>query len=204
MTFSCWTQAGIRLPVKSTPNSAHPLTTTPKETRHGTCAGRAGADGARVRDGLRHGAGQRLHPGAVRQHLARLRAAADHLGAPRLRPRSAGADQGRGDRRRRRRGADRRRGLRLLAEGGVRRADTTGTGPWTHEFRSGGLDAAVAVDRDGDARGAALRDVLRLRARPAQLAAAALGAADRHRQAGGAGRGGRRRRPPPGRPRSWR
>ena len=50
------------------------------------------------------------------------------------------------------------------------------------------LDAAVAVDRDGDARGAALRDVLRLRPRPAQLADAALGAADRHREAGGAGR----------------
>ena len=33
---------------------------------------------------------------------------------------------------------------------------TTGTGPWTHEFRSGELDAAVDVDRDGDARGAAL------------------------------------------------
>ena len=36
------------------------------------------------------------------------------------------------------------------------------------------------------------RDVLRLRPRPAQLADAALGAADRHRQAGGAGRDGRR------------
>ena len=76
---------------------------------------------------------------------------------------------------------------------------TSGTGPWTHEFRSGELDAAVAVDRDGDARGAALRDVLGLRPRPAQLADAALGAADRHRQAGGAGRDRRRRPPPPAR-----
>ena len=66
---------------------------------------------------------------------------------------------------------------------------TSGSGPWTHEFRFGELDAAVAVDRDGDARGAALRDVLRLRPRPAQLADAALGAADRHREAGRAGRG---------------
>ena len=65
----------------------------------------------------------------------------------------------------------------------------------------GELDAAVAVDRDGDARGAALRDVLGLRARPAQLADAALGAADRDRAAGGAGRDGRARPPPPARPR---
>ena len=36
------------------------------------------------------------------------------------------------------------------------------------------LDAAVAVDRDGHARGAALRDVFGLCARSAQLAAAAL------------------------------
>ena len=161
-----------------------------KDTRHGTRAGRAGADGARVRDGLRHGAGQRLHPGAVRQHLARLRAAADQLGAPRLRPRPDRADQGRGDRRRRRRRADRRGGLRLLAEGGVRRADHQRRRPLDARVPLGQLDAAVAVDRDGDARGAALRDVLGLRARPAQLAAAALGAADGDREAGGAGRGG--------------
>ena len=76
---------------------------------------------------------------------------------------------------------------------------TTGSGPWTHEFRSGELDAAVAVDRDGDARGAALRDVLGLRPRPAQLADAALGAPDRDRAAGGAGRDGRARPPPPAR-----
>ena len=56
----------------------------------------------------------------------------------RLRPRSAGADQGRGDGRRRCRRAARRRGLRLLAEGGVRRADDHGRGgPYTHEFQSG-------------------------------------------------------------------
>ena len=66
---------------------------------------------------------------------------------------------------------------------------TSGAGPWTHEFRSGSWTLAVAVDRDGDAGGAAVRDVLRLRARPAQLADAALGTADRHREAGGAGRG---------------
>ena len=81
---------------------------------------------------------------------------------------------------------------------------TSGTGPWTHEFRSGELDAAVDVDRDGDARGAALRDVLGLRPRPAELADAALGAADRHRAAGGAGRDGRARPPPPARPPSRR
>ena len=88
-----------------------------------------------------------------------------------------GADQGRGDRRRRRRGADRRRGLRLLAEGGIRRADHQRHRALDARVPLRELDAAVAVDRDGDARGAAVRDVLRLRARPAQLADAALGTA---------------------------
>ena len=81
---------------------------------------------------------------------------------------------------------------------------TTGTGPWTHEFRSGGWVLPSHVDRDGDARGAALRDVLGLRARPAQLADAALGAADRDRAAGGAGRDGRHHDRAPARRRSWR
>ena len=68
----------------------------------------------------------------------------------------------------------------------------------------GKLDAAVAVNRDGDARGAAVRNVLRLRPRPAQLADTALGAADCDRKAGGAGRDCRRPPPPPVRPPSRR
>ena len=103
----------------------------------------------------------------------------------------AGADQGRGDRRRRRRGADRRRGLRLLAEGGLRRADTTGTGPWTHEFRSGGwtlpslsIETAMPeVPRFAMYSGCVLDQL--------SWQHAALGTADRHRAAGGAGRDGR-------------
>ena len=47
-----------------------------KGLKKDTRAGRAGAVGAGVRDGLRRGAGHQLQPGAVRQHLARLRAAA--------------------------------------------------------------------------------------------------------------------------------
>jgi hypothetical protein len=52
---------------------------------------------------------------------------------------------------------------------------TTGTGPWTARVPVGVLDAAQHVDRDRHARGAALRDVFRLRARPDHLADAALG-----------------------------
>ena len=52
---------------------------------------------------------------------------------------------------------------------------TSGSSSWTHEFPLREPDAAVAVDRDGDARGAAVCDVLRLRPRPAQLAIAAFG-----------------------------
>ena len=83
-----------------------------------------------------------------------VRAAADRLGAPRLRPRPEAPIKD-----------------AVTADGDVvvpidaeafgfwlkaafGEPTTTGTGPWTHEFRSGELDAAVAVDRDGDAGGA--------------------------------------------------
>jgi DNA replication protein DnaC len=50
-------------------------------THHGTSPGGAGADGACVRDDLWNAARQRLHPHALRQHLARRGAAAAELGA---------------------------------------------------------------------------------------------------------------------------
>ena len=53
-------------------------------------------------------------------------------------PRSAAADQGRGDGGRRCGRAHRRAGVRILAEGGVRGAcDHRRGGPYTHEFQSG-------------------------------------------------------------------
>jgi hypothetical protein len=67
---------------------------------------------------------------------------------------------------------------------------TSGTGPWTHEFRSGSWTLPSMSDRDGDAGVATVCHVLRLHARPAQLVDAALGSADRVGPADGAGRGG--------------
>ena len=81
---------------------------------------------------------------------------------------------------------------------------TSGAGPWTHEFRSGGWTLpSLSIET-------AMPEVPRFAmysgcvARPAQLADAAFGAADRDRAAGGAGRDGRPRRPPPARRPSWR
>ena len=82
-------------------------------------------------------------------------------------------------------------GLGVLAEGGVRDTHDHGRGSSLHpRVPVRVLDAAQHVDRDRHARGAAVRDVLGLRARPDHLADAALGAVDRHRAAGGAGRDG--------------
>ena len=106
--------------------------------RHGTCTRGAGADGVRVRGGLRHPAGGgELLADAVRELDARVGAAAARLGAARLRARSAAAGAGRGD-------ADgeivvpidlRAWGVWLKAAFGA--PTTTGTGPYAHEFRSG-------------------------------------------------------------------
>ena len=67
---------------------------------------------------------------------------------------------------------------------------TSGTGPWTHEFRSGSWTLpSMSIET-------AMPEVPRfamysgLRPRPAELADAAVGAADRDGAAGGAGRNG--------------
>ena len=76
---------------------------------------------------------------------------------------------------------------------------TSGTGPYSHDFRSGSWTLPFAVDRD-------MPEVPRFAMYSGcvldqlKLADAAFGAADRHRQPGGAGRDGRhidRRRHPP-------
>jgi elongation factor Ts len=82
-------------------------------------------------------------------------------------------------------------GIRLLAEGGLRDTHDHGRGGPLHaRVPVRVLDAAQHVHRDRHARGAALCDVFRLRARPDHLADAAVWAADGDGAAGGAGRDG--------------
>ena len=109
-----------------------------------------------------------------------------------------GADQGRGDRRRRCRGADRRRRLRLLAEGGLRRADhqrqpgpgRTSSAPGSWTLPSLSIETAMPeVPRFAMYSGCVLDQLSWQMQRSGLL--------DRHRQAGGAGRGCGDAPPPP-------